>query len=365
MKKLVAIITVLLLASSSASAEMSENTKACLINGVTGEVVYEKNAYEKSPMASTTKIMTALVALENSNPYDVVTMTGDAVRTAGSSTYAKEGDKLYMEDVLYGLMLNSGNDAAEAVAQSVSGTDTEFAKLMTERAKECGAAATCFTNPSGLPDDGHYTTAYDMALIAKTALENEKFAEIVSTRKHKVNVLNDSERTLEFYNHNKLLNLMDDCTGVKTGYTKKAGRCLVSSAVRDGMKYIAVTLNDGDDWNNHIKMYEDVFASSEPLKILEKGECIKTYGKHIFAADEYFIVASLSDKKDDFDVEVNIPDLCPPINSGEKVGYARIMYKGNEIGRVDIVSQSDIFKTERLGRSFAVCFRKCIKKLTF
>lgn len=357
------LLAALVLNTASAYAEFSDNTKACLINAVTGEVVFEKNAYEKSPMASTTKIMTALVALENSNPYDVVTMTGDAVRTAGSSTYAKEGDKLYMEDVLYGLMLNSGNDAAEAIAQTVSGSSEEFAKLMNERAKKCGANNTSFINPSGLPDEAHYTTAYDMALIAKTALENEKLAGIVATQKHTVWLLNDSARKLEFYNHNKLLALMDGCTGVKTGYTRKAGRCLVSSAQRDGMKYIAVTLNDGDDWNNHIQMYEDVFAVSEPISVVKKGECVRTYGSCRLVAAEDFTVPSFDKQKDKFDILTFIPDLKPPINEGEKVGYLQIIHNGNEIGKVDIISQSDITKKEKIGKSIISCIEKSIRKL--
>lgn len=357
------LLAVLFFCGSEVYAEFGENTKACLINAVTGEVVFEKNAYTKCPMASTTKIMTALVALENSNIYDVVTMTGEAVRTQGSSTYAKEGDELYMEDALYGLMLNSGNDAAEAIARTVSGTAEEFVKLMNCCALQCGAENTHFTNPSGLPDDEHYTTAYDMALIAKEALKNKKLSEMVSTQKRIVWVLNDPARRLEFYNHNKLLAFMEGCTGVKTGYTKKAGRCLVSSAVRDGMKFIAVTLNDSDDWNNHIQMYESVFKEFEPISIIKKGECIRLYGESGLLAAEDFVVPSANGVRDDVDVLVNLPDVQPPINMGEKVGELCIEYKGKEIGKVDIISEDDITEKQKTRRRFTEFIRKSIRKL--
>ena len=220
----------------------AKNGSVCLMNAVTGEVIFEQNMHEKLPPASTTKIMTAIIALENSKLYDVVEMTHNAVRSEGSSTYAKSGDKLYMEDVLYGLMLNSGNDAAYAIAQTVSGTQEDFAKLMNAKAKEIGAKNTCFLNPSGLPQEGHYTTAYDLALIAGYAMRNSKFFEIVSSKTHKVWPINRPENILEFSNHNKLLDMYEGCIGIKTGFTKKAGRCLVSACERDGMKYIAVTL---------------------------------------------------------------------------------------------------------------------------
>lgn len=364
MKKIIFVILALFVfGDMRVYAQFGENTKACMINAVTGEVVFEKNAYEQCPMASTTKIMTALAAIENSNPYDVVTMTGEAVRTQGSSTYAKEGDELYMEDALYGLMLNSGNDAAEAIARAVSGTTEAFVKLMNEQAEKCGAFSTHFTNPSGLPDDEHYSTAHDMAVIAKAALENKKFAEIVSTQKRIVWVLNDPSRKLEFYNHNKLLSLYEGCTGVKTGYTKKSGRCLVSSAMRDGMKFIVVTLNDGDDWNNHIHMYEEAFKAFEPLYAIRKDERIRSYGNIGLVAEKDFIVPSEKGVKNNVDISVHIPGLNPPINQGEKVGYLQIEYNGEQIGKVDIISGQDITEKERIRKSFSECLRKSIGKL--
>ena len=368
MKKCLFFVFVMILFMDITSfAEVDDKGSACLMNAVTGEVLYEKNAYEKRPMASTTKIMTALVALENSDLYDIVTMNNEDVRVGGSSTYAKAGDQLYMEDAIFGLMLNSGNDAAEAIARSVGGTREVFADMMNKTAIEAGAFDTCFLNPSGLPEDGHYTTAYDLALITRRALSIEKFSEIVSTQKRTVWPINNPEHPLDFYNHNKLLGLFDDCTGVKTGYTQKAGRCLVSSAERDGMKFIAVTLNDQNDWNDHCEMYESIFNVAYPVKVVEKGQCIRTAGKYSFVAERNFIVPSLLDKKTEIETVIHIAsNIRGPINAGEKVGYIGIMFGDEEIGTVDIVSESDITEDAELvfEKSFEVYFINILKKLT-
>jgi D-alanyl-D-alanine carboxypeptidase (penicillin-binding protein 5/6) len=350
MKKCLFFVCIVMICTAcNVYADIYGAESACLMNAVTGEVVYEKNAYDERPMASTTKIMTALVALENSDLYDIVTMSNEAVNVGGSSTYAKAGDQLYMEDALFGLMLNSGNDAAEAIAQTVGGTKEDFVKMMNERAAKIGATHTCFLNPSGLPQDGHYTTAYDLALIAREALKNDKFAEIVSTQQRTVWPVNNPERPLSFYNHNKLLDLFDDCTGVKTGYTQKAGRCLVSSAQRDGMKYIAVTLNDRNDWNDHKEMYERAFSESYPFKAVDGGQCIKKADGYSFVAEEDFIIPSPINKRTEIDLIIHMPEkINGPINKGEKVGYMQVMYNQEEIGTVNIVSESDVIGEERL-----------------
>ena len=342
MKKIFFDILILLILVQSTVFAQGEGM--CLMNAVTGEVVLGHNMHKKLPPASTTKIMTAIIALENSNLYDVVTMSNDAVRSEGSSTYAKGGDKLYMEDVLFGLMLNSGNDAAYAIAQTISKSQEDFAKLMTEKAHETGAKNTHFMNPSGLPHDEHYTTAYDLALIASYAMKNKKFAEIVSAKTHKVWLINRPENVLEFSNHNKLLNMYEGCIGIKTGFTKKAGRCLVSACEREGMKYIAVTLNDPDDWNNHMKMYDYAYANSKPVKAVEKDEVIRRCDDGTFVAEEDFIIPSLKSEKTDVEVVVNIPQkIDKPINKYEKVGYLSIIYNEKEIGRVNIISDSDMY----------------------
>jgi len=212
---------------------------AIVIETSGNSVIYQKNAYKKMPMASTTKIMTALCAIEAGNIDRTVTVNPNAVGIEGSSIYLQKGEKLTLRDLLYGLMLNSGNDAAVAIAYEVSGGIDEFALLMNKTAQKIGCKNTHFENPSGLDGKEHYTTAYDLAIITSYAMKIPAFADIVSTyRKSIPNGDKTYERQLK--NHNKLLNMYDGCTGVKTGYTKKCGRCLVSSAKRDGVELVAV-----------------------------------------------------------------------------------------------------------------------------
>lgn len=189
---------------------------ACLIDSLSGKVLYEKNAYARHSMASTTKIMTALVALENGNMDDVVTVSANAAGTEGSSIYLKAGEKITLQNLLYGLMLESGNDAAIAIAEHIGGSVERFAEMMNEKAASIGANNTQFKNPNGLDEEGHYTTAYDLALITREALRNKNFAEIVATKQKTIRNLDESfPRSLS--NHNKLLSLYSGCDGVKTG----------------------------------------------------------------------------------------------------------------------------------------------------
>ncbi|MGN0818322.1 MAG: D-alanyl-D-alanine carboxypeptidase family protein, partial [Candidatus Coproplasma sp.] len=197
----------------------------------TDSLLHEKNSDARMPMASTTKIMTALIVIEDCELDEVITVPDQAVGTEGSSIYLKHDEEISIKDLLYGLMLRSGNDSAAALAIHHSGSIEAFAENMNRRAKEIGALNTNYTNPSGLPDDNHYTTAYDLCLIACTAMKNPVFQEIVGTKNY-----NGEFRS--FLNKNKILNTLDGANGVKTGYTVKAGRCLVSSAQRDGMDVV-------------------------------------------------------------------------------------------------------------------------------
>lgn len=220
---------------------------AVAIDAQTGRILYEKNAHGRHSMASTTKIMTAIVALEHGNLDDVVTVSPAAAATEGSSMYLSPGEKITLGNLLYGLMLPSGNDAAMAIGEHVGGDIPGFAAMMNETAQKIGAVNTQFQNPSGLDAEGHYSTAYDMAIITRYAMKNPAFAEIVQTKKKMVPWEGKQwDRTLE--NHNKLLSMYEGCIGVKTGYTKKTGRCLVSAAQRGGMTVICVTLADPNDW---------------------------------------------------------------------------------------------------------------------
>ncbi|MEG1527716.1 MAG: D-alanyl-D-alanine carboxypeptidase family protein [Clostridia bacterium] len=212
---------------------------ACLME-ISGRVLYGKNMDKKLPMASTTKVVTALTVIKNANLNDIVSIPKEAVGIEGSSIYLKVGEKISVADLLYGLMLQSGNDSATALALYVSGSVEEFAKLMTKTAKSLGANNSNFVNPHGLHNDLHYTTAYDLAKITCEGLKNENFKKIVSSKSQKIGIEENSRLIL---NKNKLLKNYEFANGVKTGFTKRAGRCFVGSAVKNGMQLIAVVLN--------------------------------------------------------------------------------------------------------------------------
>ena len=243
---------------------------AILIDADSERVLLEKNACLRLPMASTTKIMTALVALERGDPDDTVTITADSVGIEGSSIYLTLGEELTLKELLYALLLASANDAATAIAIHISGSVDAFASLMNEKAAELSLTDTHFENPHGLDSKDHYTTAYDLARITAAALKNKTLAEIVSTYKYNIS----GNRTL--VNHNKLLRQYDGCIGVKTGYTKSDGRCLVSAARRDGMTLIAVTLSAPDDWRDHSAMLDYGFRYYEAVRLCNQREVIIT-----------------------------------------------------------------------------------------
>ena len=319
----------------------------CVMNSVTGEIVTEKNSNEKLPMASTTKIITLLVALENSKPEDVVTVSREAVLEEGSSAYLKPGAKITMRDVCYGLMLNSGNDAAIAIAEHISGGAEKFAELMNETAKKIGVNNTHFVNPNGLHDDAHYTTASDLARLTRYALKNDTFREIVSSRMYTSSMLmpDGTTENVEYINHNRLLKELDGCIGVKTGFTKTAGRCLVSAINRNGAEYIIVTLNDSDDWNTHKELCENTFESGNERKIIKNGECIKhaVNGKEecrLVTADSFYVFTH--GNKNNFELIKHLPKTIDfPLNKGEKAGYIEIKNNGETIGIVDVVAEKD------------------------
>lgn len=232
---------------------------AILMEGESGAVVLEKNARTRLPMASTTKIMTALVAIELAAPDTVIRVDERAVGTEGSSIYLCVGEELTLEELLYALMLESANDAAVAIAIGVSGSEAAFVDAMNAKADSLGLRDTHFANPHGLDAEAHYTTAYELAQIARVALQNPLLKTIVSTRKTTIpHQETDGVRLL--VNHNKMLRQYDGCIGLKTGYTQKSGRCLVSAAERDGVTMIAVTIDSPDDWNDHTKLLDYGFS---------------------------------------------------------------------------------------------------------
>ena len=244
---------------------------AVLIEASTGEILYEKNAHLPMGMASTTKIMTALVALESAAPDTVITVPKEAVGVEGSSVYLTEGEQLTLCDLLYALLLSSANDAATAIAIAIGGSEEAFCARMNARARSLGLQSTRFANPHGLYDEEHYTTAYELAQITAEALSIPLFSQIVSTYTKKIPHDGIPDVRL-LCNHNKLLRTYEGAIGVKTGFTKKTGRTLVSAAERDGMTLIAVTLDAPDDWRDHTALLDYGFASYEAVTYATAGE---------------------------------------------------------------------------------------------
>ena len=314
---------------------------AVLIDADTGNIIYEKNANKKRSMASTTKIMTAIVALESYQKSNEVSISPEAVGVEGSSIYLREGEVLTMEQLLYALLLESANDAAVAIAVAAAGSVEDFASIMNQKANELGLKSTSFQNPHGLDNENHYTTAYELALIAKYALNIKSFREIVSTYKKTIPMPEGGTRVL--INHNKMLRLYDGAIGVKTGFTKKSGRCLVSAAERDGLTLIAVTLNAPDDWNDHTELLDYGFSKYKRVILVEKegfavnvpviGGCDST----LLAVNESEISLTLPTDSDEPTLYKEYPKfLYAPIKEGDIIGkiYCKI---GNEI-----VAESEI-----------------------
>lgn len=256
------------------SASLSVSARSALLMLGDGEtVLYNKEANLRLPMASTTKIMTALVALEEASPDRMVTVDAAAIGTEGSSVYLVAGERLTLEQLLYALLLESANDAAVAIAIAVSGSVEAFAQRMNDTAERLGLSNTHFENPHGLDHEDHYTTALELAKITVAAMRHPLFRTIVSTRKTTI-PHPDSETTRLLVNHNKLLRMYDGCIGVKTGYTQRSGRCLVSAAERDGVTLIAVTIDSPDDWEDHTRMLDYGFSRYTSRTLCTEGDLL-------------------------------------------------------------------------------------------
>ena len=310
--------------------------KAILLDALSGRVLYEKNADQKSLIASTTKIMTALIVCEQCNVLDRMRIPKEAVGIEGSSMYLQEGEILTIQELLYGLMLASGNDAAVALAIYCGGTVEGFAELMNDKARVLGLRNTHFENPNGLDSPGHYSTARDLAVLAAYAMENPIFHKTVSTKN--VTIGNRSLR-----NHNKLLWQVTGTDGVKTGFTRSAGRILVSSATRNGRRLICVTLNAPDDWADHSVLLEEGFSGYTVQRILTQGDVIGSLevesgqGQSVeLLADADFDYALTAEEK----AVLMLPGLgfvYSPVTEGGDAGYVYILIHGNAVGKVPVV----------------------------
>ncbi|MCH5190851.1 MAG: D-alanyl-D-alanine carboxypeptidase [Oscillospiraceae bacterium] len=240
----------------------------------TGEIVYSKNMYMQLSMASTTKIMTSVLALEYGATDSYITVTDEMVRVEGTSMGLLGGDRVSLKSLVKGMLIQSGNDAANAVAVIVGGSIPEFVAMMNEKAQMLGMDSTSFETPSGLDGDNHYSTARDMAVLAAYAIKNPEFRSICSLKQAVVYYGNPPYRRV-MTNHNKLLSMYDGVFGIKTGFTKKSGRCLVTAAEKDGKTLIAVTLSAPDDWNDHVKLYDYAFECVKSVTLTEDLEDIR------------------------------------------------------------------------------------------
>lgn len=309
--------------------------KAILVDAATGRVLFEKNADSRSLIASTTKIMTALIVCEQCNVLDRMRIPAAAVGIEGSSMYLREGEVLTIQDLLYGLMLRSGNDAAVALAIYCGGTVEGFAELMNDKAHALGMENTHFVNPNGLDAPDHYSTARDLAILAAYAMENPIFRQTVSTRQ-----ITTGSRVLQ--NHNKLLWQLEGAEGVKTGYTKAAGRILVSSAQRQGRRLVAVTINAPDDWNDHKALLEKGFTGFAVEQLIYSGECmglryVAGGGAQVplIAAEDFFYAMAPTET---VRIQISGPGFVyAPVAAGSRAGYAQVILGDKAVGKIPLV----------------------------
>lgn len=296
-----------------------------------GRVLYGKQEHNPEKIASITKIMTALLAVESGKLKDTVSISNTAVRVEGSAIYLKPGQKVSLEDLVYGLMLRSGNDAAQAIAEYVGGSSDGFVYLMNEKAKEIGMKNTNFSNPHGLDGDGkHYSTAYDMALLTRYAMENETFRQIFGAKSYQSKAWD-----YPWKNKHKLVTYKYEyATGGKTGFTKKAGRTLVTTASKDGLDLIVVTLQASNDWDDHIYLFNEGFKRYKETMVLPKGALSgieeKKYANHIYTKNSLLLPLTESEReKVKLEVEIN---RQAKIRDGEKIGRAILYLDGEQLG---------------------------------
>ena len=317
-------------------AEAVSARRAYVLDAVSGRELFVRNPDERSLIASTTKIMTALIVCEQCNVLDRMRIPKEAVGIEGSSMYLKEGEVLTLQELLYGLMLSSGNDAAVALAIYCGGTVEGFAELMNDKARNLGLTGTHFENPNGLDSPGHYSTARDLAKLAAYAMKNPIFYKTVSAKSVRI-----GDRCLT--NHNKLLWKLEGADGVKTGFTKAAGRILVSSATRQGRRIIGVTIDAPDDWNDHCQLLNEGFARYQDRQIVQAGQRVSVL--EVLGGDARRIEVLAAE---DFSYALAAEE-CPqlvlpgpgfvyaPAVEGAEAGFAYVLINGTVIGKVPVV----------------------------
>ncbi len=350
---LVLLLCLLIFNTSLWAAEEIELTaqSAIVMDRLSGRVLFERNSRAKRPMASTTKIMTALLALEVGNLDDTVKVSPRAAVTEGSSVWLEAGEIKTLEELVYGLILRSGNDAAVAIAEHISGSVEDFALLMTKKAQDIGAMDTRFKNPHGLDDEGHFTTAYDLALITRHALNIPKFREVLQTREKKISWPgNEWSRVLR--NQNRLLDLYPGGDGVKTGWTTPAGRCFVGSATRDEWQIISVVLDSPRMWEETIYLLDYGFNNYELMQLIKKDTYLRKTKVEAGVKEMVEVVANkdyylpvLNHEKDNIYFSFDVPEhIQAPVKEGQIIGSLDIYLSEEIVGSVQLVAGEDIKK---------------------
>ena len=354
-----ALLAAVLFVPGKAGAVSAQS--AAVMDPISGRLLFDKNSSKQSLIASTTKIMTALLICERCNVLDQMQIPKEAVGIEGSSMYLREGEKLTLQELLYGLMLSSGNDAAVALALYCCGSIEEFANQMNDKARSLGMTQTHFANPNGLDAKDHYSTARDLATLAAFAMENPVFAQTVSTK-----TITAGNRFLR--NHNKLLWLYPGADGVKTGYTKAAGRILVSSAERNRRRLVAVTINDPNDWHDHATLLDQGFSKYNLQRIVTVGDCVgyreiaggTPSRVAVLAAENY--VYSIAEEENPQLLLPGSGFIYAPVAEGADAGYAYVLISGKAVGKIPVVygETSEIIQPERKNQNRFLFWRKSV-----
>lgn len=345
MKKLVVIFLFVIIICPVNVFSLNITAKsAIVIDNDTGRILLEKNINEKRLIASTTKIMTFIVAVENGNINDTVKVGEEVLKMYGSNIYLELGEEMTLKDLLYGMMLRSGNDAATVIANYIGGSVEKFVELMNEKAKSIGMNSTIFKNPTGLDDDEeNYSTAYDMALLSKMASKNSLYMEVTSTKKYRV----DNDKIYIWNNRNEMLKRYQYTTSGKTGYTPKAGHTLVSTASYNNLNLTAVSLNDNDMYVDQENMYDYVYSNYEKITILDKN---KFYIDNNYYKDHVYIKNSFSyplteEEQDKIKTLVSITKKTK-LKNGEEVGNVKVYFND------EIIHEEPIFVEIKKKKSF-------------